>query len=110
MWPIAAATFLISTGASNDNAVLGRIEYFIRQYAHKTAYIPSTVRNLGRYFREIDSYHWLVEPKKKDEIEERRNKLITLAGNGVVAEIEQKHGDLFGEILTGRVQIFCLRH
>src|SRR5436190_17905050 len=37
LWPVASATFLISTGAAKDSSVLGRIEHFIRQYAQKTA-------------------------------------------------------------------------
>jgi len=48
LWPVAAATFLISTGASSDSSILGKIEFYVRQYAHKSAYIPRTVRDLAR--------------------------------------------------------------
>jgi hypothetical protein len=99
MWPVAAATFLISTGASNDNSILGKIEYFIRQYAHKTAYIPKTVRDLARYFREIDGIQWLTEPEREEERAERRNRLMELVGEGALKEFEAKKEEVGGELI-----------
>src|SRR6185312_8763874 len=61
VWPVAAAAFLISTGAASDNNLLGRIELLIRQYAHKSAYIPSAVSDLAFTLRTVNIHQWLIE-------------------------------------------------
>lgn len=101
MWPVAAATFLVSTGALSDSSILGRIEYLIRQYAHKTAYIPRTVRDLARYFREIQPHEWLKQPQREDERSEQKKALEDFAGKKTVEEIENA-GDvgIVGEVLV----------
>lgn len=94
LWPIAAATFLISTGAMSDGSILGKIEFFVRQYAHKTAYIPRTVRDLARSLRETDVLKWLGEPgdvSLAQEVKDRRKaRLIALAGAGAVNDVIAK--------------------
>jgi hypothetical protein len=92
LWPVASATFLISTGAAKDSSVLGRIEHFIRQYAQKTAYIPSIVSNLAYSIRNVETVAWLKENKgklKQDEFEDRKAALMDLIGQKFVAKINQ---------------------
>jgi hypothetical protein len=91
-WPVASATFLISTGAAKDSSILGKIEHFIRQYAQKTAYIPSIVSNLAYSIRNVETIPWLKENKDKlkpDEFEERRATLTALIGEKFVTKINE---------------------
>src|SRR6266404_7400502 len=90
IWPVASATFLISTGAAKDSSVLGKIEHFIRQYAHKAAYIPGIVSNLAYAIRNVETVPWLKENKDKlklEEFGERKNSLTALIGETFVARI-----------------------
>jgi hypothetical protein len=91
-WPVASATFLISTGAAKDSSILGRIEHFIRQYAQKTAYIPSIVSNLAYSIRNVETIPWLKENKdklKQDEFEDRKAALTALIGEKFAAKINE---------------------
>jgi hypothetical protein len=90
LWPVASATFLISTGAAKDSSILGKIEHFIRQYAHRAAYIPSIVSNLAYAIRNVETTQWLKENTdrlKQDEFDERRHALTALIGEKFVARI-----------------------
>jgi hypothetical protein len=92
IWPVASATFLISTGAAKDSSILGRIEHFIRQYAQKTAYIPSIVSNLAYSIRNVETVPWLKENKdklKQDEFDSRKAKLAALIGQKFVTKLNQ---------------------
>jgi hypothetical protein len=92
IWPVASATFLISTGAAKDSSILGKIEHFIRQYAQKTAYIPSVVSNLAYSIRNVETIPWLKENKdklKQDEFDSRKAKLAALIGQKFVTKINQ---------------------
>jgi len=92
LWPVASATFLISTGAAKDSSVLGKIEHFIRQYAQKTAYIPSTVSNLAYSIRNVETISWLKENKNKlkpEEFEYRKAALTALIGEKFVSKLNQ---------------------
>jgi hypothetical protein len=92
IWPVASATFLISTGAAKDSSILGRIEHFIRQYAQKTAYIPSVVSNLAYSIRNVETIPWLKDNKDKlkpDEFEDRKAKLTALIGPKFVAKLNE---------------------
>jgi hypothetical protein len=92
IWPVASATFLISTGAAKDSSILGKIEHFIRQYAQKTAYIPSIVSNLAYSIRNVETVPWLKENKdklKQDEFDSRKAKLAVLIGQKFVTKINQ---------------------
>lgn len=87
LWPVASATFLISTGAAKDSSILGKIEHFVRQYAQKTAYIPSIVSKLAYAIRNADTTPWLAEnidKLKLDEFEDRKTVLTTLIGAKLV--------------------------
>ena len=95
LWPVASATFLISTGAAKDTSVLGRIEHFIRQYAQKTAYIPSTISNLAYSIRNVETIPWLKENKdklKEEEFKNRKATLTALIGAKYVAKINENPG------------------
>ena len=90
LWPVASATFLISTGAAKDSSIFGKIEHFIRQYAHKAAYIPSIVSNLAYAIRNVETTPWLKENKdklKQEEFDERKHTLTALIGDSLVAKI-----------------------
>jgi hypothetical protein len=90
LWPVASATFLISTGAAKDSSILGKIEHFIRQYAQKAAYIPSIVSNLAYAIRNVETTPWLKENAdklKQDEFDERKHALTALIGEKFVARI-----------------------
>jgi hypothetical protein len=90
IWPVAAATFLITTGAAKDSSILGKIEHFIRQYAHKAAYIPSIVSNLAYAIRNVETSPWLRENSdklKQDEFDERLHALTALIGKKFTARI-----------------------
>jgi hypothetical protein len=92
IWPVASATFLISAGAAKDSSILGKIEHFIRQYAQKTAYIPSIVSNLAYSIRNVETTPWLKENKdklKQDEFDGRKAKLTALIGQKFVTKINQ---------------------
>ena len=92
IWPVASATFLISTGAAKDSSILGKIEHFIRQYAQKSAYIPSVVSNLAYSIRNVETVPWLKENKdklKQEEFDSRKAKLAALIGPKFVTKINQ---------------------
>lgn len=91
VWPVAAAAFLISSGAASDNSILGRIELFIRQYAHKTAYIPSAVSDLAFGLRSLNINQWLISNPyvDKTELNERKRALTALVGERKISQIEQ---------------------
>ena len=90
VWPVAAAAFLVSTGAANDNNMLGRIELLIRQYAHKSAYIPGTVSDLAFTLRTINIKQWLVSNQyiEETELRERQKALAALIGSDNFAAIK----------------------
>ena len=90
VWVVAAATFLISTGAAKDDSIFGRIELYIRQFAHKTAYIPNTVSDLAFSLRGLDIRPWLASRSDADDGEalDRRRILINLIGDEHVKTIE----------------------
>jgi hypothetical protein len=90
-WQVAAATFLISTGAARDDSLLGRIELFIRQYAHKIAYIPGAVSDLAFSLRSFKVGSWLLNDPSIDgaKLIERRSSLIALVGEGSLKKFEQ---------------------
>jgi hypothetical protein len=92
VWPVAAATFLISSGTASDNSILGRVELFIRQYAHKTAYIPSAVSDLAFSLRSLNISQWLISNPyvDKNELNERKRALTALVGEPKIAQIEQR--------------------
>lgn len=107
VWPVAAAAFLVATGAASDNSVLGRIELFIRQYSHKTAYIPSAVSDLAFGLRNLKIVEWLnpqtsapagAEGTRLTEIpQERRRELGALIGEPLLKTAEtlpHEEGDL----------------
>ena len=114
LWPVAAATFLISTGAAKDSSILGKIEHFIRQYAHKAAYIPSIVSNLAYAIRNVETAPWLKENKYKlrqDEFEERKNALTVLIGPKFVAKLN-KNPRQQGHLATwarANIVFYCLQ-
>lgn len=92
LWPVASATFLISSGAAKDSSALGKIEHFIRQYAHKLAYIPSAVSNLAYSIRNVEIGPWLLEKPanlKVEEYSERKKALCALIGTEWVRKIEE---------------------
>jgi hypothetical protein len=90
-WQVAAATFLISTGAARDDSLLGRIELFIRQYAHKVAYIPGAVSDLGFSLRNLKVGTWLLNDPSIDEakLAERRASLTALIGEESIRKFER---------------------
>ena len=89
-WQVAAATFLISTGAARDDSLLGRIELFIRQYAHKIAYIPSAVSDLAFSLRNFKVDAWLLSDPASNESKfaERRTALTALVGAENIGKFE----------------------
>ena len=91
IWPTAAAAFLVSTGAARDNSILGRIELFIRRYAHKTAYIPNAVSDLAFSLRSLNISLWLIGNPyvEKSEFNERKAALTHLIGPAFVAKFEE---------------------
>jgi len=90
-WQVAAATFLISTGAARDDSLLGRIELFIRQYAHKVAYIPGAVSDLAFSLRNFKVASWLLSDPSIDgaKLIERRSFLMALVGEERLKKFEQ---------------------
>lgn len=94
VWPVAAAAFLISTGAANDNNMLGRIELLIRQYAHKSAYIPSTVSDLAFTLRTVNIHQWLIANPhiEESELRERQRALSALIGPENLDRIKAQPG------------------
>ena len=90
-WQVGAATFLISTGAARDDSLLGRIELFIRQYAHKVAYIPSAVSDLAFSLRNFKVDAWLQSDpaSNEDKFVERRAALTALVGAENVNKFEK---------------------
>ncbi|MEH2548835.1 hypothetical protein V1283_005480 [Bradyrhizobium sp. AZCC 2262] len=90
-WQVAAATFLISTGAARDDSLLGRIELFIRQYAHKIAYIPGAVSDLAFSLRNFKVGTWLLNDPSIDgtKLIERRTALMGLVGEESIAKFER---------------------
>lgn len=90
-FPAAAAAFLVSTAAANDSSWLGRIELFIRQYAHKAAYIPSAVSDLAFGLRSFHIDKWLLEDNTIDhsELSERQDAIKELARDAAYAAIHQ---------------------
>jgi hypothetical protein len=95
IWPMAAATFLISTAAAGDNTMLGRIELFIRQYAHRSAYIPSAVSNLAFSLRHLAISQWLIANPylTTEQIKLRQRALANMIGDTRVTEIMQQPDD-----------------
>jgi hypothetical protein len=91
VWPVAAAAFLISTGAANDNNFLGRVELLIRQYAQRSAYIPTTVSDLAFTLRTVSIKQWLISNPYIDESElgERQKVLAVLVGADNLAKIKE---------------------
>ena len=91
VWPVAAAAFLISTGAANDNNVLGRLELLIRQYAQRSAYIPTTVSDLAFTLRTVNIRQWLIANPHIDEAEfrERQKSLAGLVGADNIEKIKE---------------------
>jgi hypothetical protein len=90
IWPVVAAAFLVGTGAASDSSLLGRIELFIRRYAHKTAYIPSVVSDLAYSLRTLNLSQWFIENQyvSKRELQDREKALIRLMGADVVAALK----------------------
>ncbi|MDF0492471.1 hypothetical protein [Bradyrhizobium yuanmingense] len=90
-WQAAAATFLISTGAAQDDSLLGRIELFIRQYAHKIAYVPGAVSDLAFSLRNFKVGTWLLKDPSIDDarLAERRSALTALVGEEGIRKFEQ---------------------
>lgn len=91
VWPVAAATFLISTSAASDNSLLGKFELFIRQYAHHAAYIPNAVSDLAFSLRSLKVKQWLLENPyvDKNEFDERKRGLAGLIGTETIGKFEQ---------------------
>jgi hypothetical protein len=90
LWPMAAATFLIYTGAAKDSSVVGRIELSIRQYAHKKAFIPDAVFGLAASLRNLDISHWLAtDPSAADENNDRHAALTKLITPALLAKLER---------------------
>jgi hypothetical protein len=98
IWPMIAATFMISTGSAGDS-ILGRIELYIRQYAHKSAYIPAAVSDLAFSLRNVALDPWLVSKRtmRPSDFEERKTVLIELIGTSAAKKFEQDP-DREGEI------------
>jgi|SRR6267378_2969435 hypothetical protein len=94
IWPVAAATFLVSTGALKDNSLLGRIELSIRQYAHKTAYIPTAVNELAFSLRDHRVNLWLIQNPyiDEDKFAERKAAFARLVGGETVKKFEENPG------------------
>lgn len=90
IWPVIAATFIISTGTAGDS-ILGRIELYIRQYAHKSAYIPSAVSDLAFSLRNVALDPWLISNRsmRPSDFEERRAALFKLVGPAAAAEFSE---------------------
>jgi hypothetical protein len=111
-WQVGAATFLISTGAARDDSLLGRIELFIRQYAHKIAYIPSAVSDLAFSLRNLKIDTWLLGDATADQgkIIEREAALTGLVGAESIKKFE-KNPEQEGEIaawLRANILFFTL--
>ncbi len=103
IWPVVSATFLISTAAAKDTSILGRIELFIRQYAHRAAYIPSAVSELAFSLRNFDIKQWLISSPylDKNEFQERKEAIAELAGQQAfdkITEHPEQEGELTGWI------------
>jgi hypothetical protein len=98
IWPMIAATFIISTGTAGDS-ILGRIELYVRQYAHKSAYIPSAVSELAFNLRNVALDPWLVSNRemKTGEFEQRKAALSELTGSVATQEFA-KSLDREGEV------------
>jgi hypothetical protein len=94
IWPVAAATFLVSTGAAKDDWLLGRIELSIRQYAHKTAYIPTAVNDLAFSLRNHRVNLWLIQNPyiDEDKFAERKAAFARLVGSETVKKFEENPG------------------
>jgi len=101
IWPVAAATFLISTGVARDNSLIGRIELYIRQYAHKTAYIPNAVSDLAFSLRGLNLGPWLIhEPfMERSAFSDRKDALTALIGQKWVKKFEE-NPEQEGELST----------
>jgi hypothetical protein len=99
VWAVAAAAFLISTGAASDNSILGKIELMIRQYAHKAAYIPSAVSDLAFGLRSLNIRQWLITNPyvDKTELADRKRGVAMLVGAERIAKIED-NPDQEGEL------------
>jgi hypothetical protein len=91
IWPVAAATFLISTGVARDNSIIGRIELYIRQYAQKMAYIPNAVSDLAFSLRGLSLNIWLVKDPFTDAnvFDERKLALASLIGLNRMKKFEE---------------------
>jgi hypothetical protein len=102
LWPIAAATFLIYTGAARDTSVVGRIELTIRQYAQKKAYIPDAVFGLAASLRNLDIKRWLsTDPAPSDKVErsDRHKALEKLITRECLDKLDKDQGQE-GELAT----------
>jgi uncharacterized membrane protein len=114
LWPVASATFLISTGAAKDSSVLGKIEHFIRQYSHKAAYIPSIVSNLAYAIRNVETAPWLQENKDKLRTElflERKSALTALIGEVLVDKLNDNPSQqgLLAAWARANIVFYCMQ-
>jgi hypothetical protein len=107
IWPIAAATFLVSTAAANDNSMIGRVELYIRQYAHKAAYIPTAVSNLAFGLRNLMIRQWLLHNPylTQQQLQARERALASLIGDEAVAELKSRPDDEEVLVSWGRANI-----
>jgi hypothetical protein len=113
IWPVAAATFLISTGVARDNSLIGRIELYIRQYAHKTAYIPNAVSDLAFSLRGLNLGSWLIKDPFMDgaAFADRKGAITSLIGEKWIKKFE-KNPEQEGELtawLRANVLFFTLQ-
>lgn len=94
-FPVAAAAFLVSTAAASDSSWLGKIELFIRQYAHKAAYIPTAVSDLAFNLRSVNISEWLIPTDGSvdaKELKTRQGAIQELAGEFAFKRVTEDPG------------------
>jgi hypothetical protein len=107
LWPMGAASALMTVGIAGDNKFPGNIENFIRRKAHEAAYIPTAVTTLSYQLASIDLDEWL-KTTDRQTIET----IQAQSGGDAVGPIQQIAALAEGKLVSwirGNILIHCLR-
>jgi hypothetical protein len=110
LWPIGAASTLMTLGIARDSEFPGNIENYFRRKAHEAAYIPTAVSTLSHQLASFDLGGWLEIWKDDKKV---LDAVQTLSGSENIMSVfdAAKLGE--GKLVSwirGNVLLHCLGH
>jgi hypothetical protein len=108
LWPVGAASVLVTVGLAADNKFPGNIENFFRRKAHEAAYIPTAFDTLSQQIAAFRLAEWWSKTKDDPSSAASIRAMSGAEDDESVARVVQLRDGNMVSWMRGNALLYCL--